>query len=285
MTTDPSDEPGTASLESALAHARSQAGTTADTQATIPPTAATGLPTEVDPAAVTWDEVLGSGGSTSLRLRRDDQLRIEDVDGGTCANLQLLRADQTAERLNPADTVKVQWQAYLGEGALLLSDLGRVLATIVADSSVGHDALCGPASRARNVERYGDGSPHGPHAAARDLLALAAARHDLGRRDLTSGINLCSPVRVADDGGLHLAPPAGRPGAVVLRAELDLIVLLAVAPHPLDDRPDGRVGRVRATAWRSARPDPDSFRSTTPERQRAFENTEALLGMLPGAVA
>lgn len=285
MTTDPPDEPGTSSLESALAHARSQAGARAETQATIPPASAAGLPGGIDAATVAWDEVLGTGGYTSLRLRRDDLLRLEDLDGGTCANLQLLRADQTAERLNPADTVKVQWQAYLGEGALLLSDLGRVLATIVADTSVGHDALCGPASRARNAERYGDGSPHGPHAAARDLLALGAARHDLGRRDLTSGINLFAPVRVADDGGLHLAPPSGSPGAVELRAELDLIVLVAVAPHPLDDRPEGTVGRVRVTAHRGVRPDPDPFRSTTPERQRAFENTEALLGMLPAGVA
>ena len=268
------DEPGTDSLEAALAHARSQAGSTAATQATVPPSSATDLPGGVDAASVTWDEVLGRGGYASALLRRGDVVRFTDLAGGTCANLQLHHAALTSERLNPADTVKVQWQAYLGEGALLLSDLGRVLATITTDTSAGHDALCGHSNRQTNEARYGHGAAHGAHPSTRDLLALAAARQDLGRRDLTSGINLFAPVRVADDGGVHLAGPSGEPSFVELRAELDLIVLVAVGPHPLDERPDPVVGTVRITAWAGERPDPDPFRASTPERLRAFENTE-----------
>jgi urea carboxylase-associated protein 2 len=270
----PIDEAATDSLEAALAHARSQAGSTAATQATVPASAAVDLPDGVAPASVTWDEVVGSGGYASARVRRGDIIRFTDLEGGTCLNLQLHHAALTSERLNPADTVKVQWQAYLDEGALLLSDLGRVLATIVADTTTGHDALCGHANRRTNERRYGHGAAHGPHPATRDLLALAAARHDLGRRDLTSGINLFSPVRVADDGGLNLSAPSGVPGHVEVRAELDLVVLVAVAPHPLDDRPEPVTGPVRITSWAAARPDPDPFRATTPERLRAFENTE-----------
>jgi len=274
----PIDEPATDSLEAALAHARSQAGATAATQATVPAAAAVDLPEGVSAAAVTWDEVLGSGGYASGRVRRGDVIRFTDLDGGTCANLQLHHAALTSERLNPADTVKVQWQAYLGEGALLLSDLGRVLATITADTSTGHDALCGHSNRRTNEARFGHGAAHGPHPGARDLLALAAARHDLGRRDLTAGINLFAPVRVAADGGLHLAPPTGARAHLDLRAELDLVVLLAVAPHPLDDRPDATAGRVRITSWEAERPEPDPFRATTPERLRAFENSEQFVG-------
>jgi urea carboxylase-associated protein 2 len=189
-------------------------------------------------------------------------------------NLQVVNAHRTIERLNPADTVKVQWQAYLGVGALLLSDMGRVLMTVVADTSERHDALCGHSNRRRNEARYGQGAVHGPHPNVRDLLALAGARYGLGHRDLTAGVNLFAGVRVDDDGALELQPPTGRPGAVELRAELDVIVLLAVGPHPLDDRPDGAAGQLRVTAWTADRPEPDPFRSTSPERQRAFENTE-----------
>lgn len=274
MTDTPNDEPATDSLEAALAHARSQVGTVAATQATVPATAAVDLPDGVDPATVTWDEVLGSGGYASALVRRGDVIRFSDLDGGTCANLQLHHAALTSERLNPADTVKVQWQAYLAEGALLLSDLGRVLATIVSDTSAGHDALCGHTNRRTNEDRFGHGAVHGPHPNTRDLLALAAARHDLGRRDLTAGINLFAPVRVASDGSLHLAGPSGAPAFVELRAELDLVVLVAAGPHPLDERADPTIGPLRVTSWAAARPDPDPFRASTPERLRAFENTE-----------
>lgn len=268
---------GTGSLEAALAHARGQAGTTAETQATIPASAAVELPDGVDAASVTWDETLGAGGYTSLVLRRDQRLRLTDRTGDTCVNLQVLHAACPSERLNPADTVKVQWQAYLGPGSLLLSDLGRVLLTVVADTVGRHDALCGHTNRLANEARYGHGAAHGPSPATRDLLALAAARHDLGRGDLTAGLNLFSGVRVGDDGSLHRVEATGVPGYVELRAELDLILLLAVGPHPLDDRPEFTAGAVRATAWRAEREEPDPFRSSSPERQRAFENTEAWL--------
>ncbi|MCU1371189.1 MAG: hypothetical protein JWO77_2383 [Ilumatobacteraceae bacterium] len=277
MDDSPADAPATDSLEAALAHARSQAGATAPTQATVPATAARDLPAGVAAGAVTWDEVLGTGGYASARVRRGDLVRFTDIDGGTCLNLQLHHAALTSERLNPADTVKVQWQAYLGEGSLLLSDLGRVLATIVTDTSAGHDALCGHSNRLMNEARYGHGAAHGPHPSTRDLLALAAARQDLGRRDLTAGINLFAPVRVAGDGGLHLAVPSGVPGVVELRAELDLVVLVAVGPHPLDERPEPEIGGVRITSWAGDRAEPDPFRATSPERLRAFENTEQFL--------
>lgn len=272
----PSDDPsgtGTASLEAALAHARAQAGTVAATQATVPSTAAVDLPDGVAPESVTWDEVLGSGGYASARLRRDQVVRITDLDGGTCANLQLFHAGLTSERLNPADTVKVQWQAYLGAGSLLLSDLGRVLATVVADTSAGHDALCGHTNRR---------SAHGARPSTRDRLALAAARQDLGRRDLTSGINLFAPVVVGDDGALERRAPTGVAAHVELRAELDLIVLVAVGPHPLDVDVElaAPVGPIRITAWQpGGRPHPDPFRSSSPERQRAFENTEQFVAV------
>ena len=279
------DQPATDSLEAALAHARSQAGSEVATQATVPPTGAVDLPDGVVGEQVSWDEVLGDGGYASAFVRRGDIIRFIDVEGGTCLNLQLYNAALTSERLNPADTVKVQWQAYLGPGALLLSDLGRVLATIVSDTSGGHDALCGHANRSRNEARFGMGEASGPHPSARDLLALAAARRDLGRRDLTAGINLFAPVTVAADGGLHRTRPTGTPAAVELRAELDLVVLVAVAAHPLDEPPDIRVGPVRATAWSAVRPLPDPFRGTSPERLRAFENTEQFVAATRAGVA
>ena len=273
---------GTSSLEAARAHARSQVGALADTMATVPSTTAVDLPGAVAASDVVWDERLGAGGHATAVLRRGSVARITDRTGDTCVNLQVFNAHLTSERLNPADTVKVQWQAYLGAGSLLLSDRGRALMTIVADTAAGHDALCGHTNRATNDARYGSGAVHGASPNARDLLALAAARHGLERRDLSSGIDLFTSVRVDTAGDLHLAAPTGTPSYLELRADLDVIVLVAVAPHPLDDRPTYTVGPVRITAWTAAHPGPDPFRATTPERERAFENTDQHLRTTAG---
>ncbi len=139
-----SSENGTDTTRAAREHARAQAGTAAEAMPRLPASAWPGeVPEGVDPAALTWAETIAGGGYASKVLARGTTLRLTDRAGDACAHLLLYNADQPWERLNVADTVKVPWQAYLGEGHPLLSDQGRVLAVIAADSSGRHDALCG----------------------------------------------------------------------------------------------------------------------------------------------
>ena len=206
--------------------------------------------------------------------------------GDACVQLLVHNAHQPAERLNVADTVKVQWQAYLGEGSLLLSDLGRVLMTIVADTSTRHDCLCGCSVRRTNDARYGDGHAGGAHPTGRDLLALGLAKLGLERRDVGPNVTFFKSVRVGADGGLDL-DGTPRPGTHVdLRAEVDVLVAVANTPHPLDERTAYLATPVHCLAWLPAGPGAaaggaDPFRATTPERERAFLTTvEHLLGVV-----
>jgi urea carboxylase-associated protein 2 len=254
------------------------AGTTVHTMPTMPPSAASPLPDGVAPGDMLWDEVVAGGGYTCVQLPVGARLRLVDLEGDACAGLLLHRRDHPAERLNVADTVKVQWQAYPSAGQLLLSDMGRVLAAIVADTSGRHDAFCGTTNRAANEARYGDGSIEGPSPNGRDLFALALAKHGLERRDVAPNINFFAPVRVGPDGGLGLDPGEAGPAAratVVLRAELGLLATVVNVAHPLDDRPDYRVTPLRVTAWRGdPAPTDDPVRNATPEGLRAYLNTE-----------
>jgi len=181
------------------------------------------------------------------------------------------------ERLNIADTLKVQWNAYPVQGSLLLSDMGRVLASIEQDGAYTHDAFCGASNEASNRRRYGDGSNSGAFPNARDRLLLGAAKHGLGRRDVHPCINLFKGVRIAADGAVEPQLGPFAPGrSLVLRAEMELIVVIANCPHVLDQRP-WSVTPLRATAWRGPiTPEGDTIRNATPEGRRAFLNTEDL---------
>jgi urea carboxylase-associated protein 2 len=276
--------PPTGTLAGAREHARSLAGTAAGNGPTVPAASATDLPDEASDARIVWAETIGQGGYASRRLPRGAVLRILDPVGDACVQLLVHNARQPAERLNVADTVKIQWQAYLGHGALLLSDMGRAMMTIVADTSERHDCLCGATVRRANEQRYGDAAAGGAHPSARDLLALGLGKFGLSRRDVAPNINLFKSVRVDDTGALHF-DGAARPGTHVdLRAEMDVIVTLANSPHPLDDRPEYHASGVRCIAWlpRSGPPLLDPFRTSTPERTRAFENTDEYLSGVPG---
>jgi uncharacterized protein len=269
------DRPSTATTQGARDHARALAGTVVDAMPTMPPRSATGLPDGVDADDVLWDEVIASGGYASASLPRGTHIRLTDLEGDACAGLLLHRRDATAERLNVADTVKVQWQAYLGDGQLLLSDMGRVLAAILEDTSGHHDAFCGTSNRRHNEAQYGDGAPDGPCPNGRDHFGVALAKHGLSRRDIAPNLNLFKGVRVAGDGALVLDGEP-RPGAhVELRLELPLLVSLVNVPHPLDPRTEYTVTPLRVTAWRgepAAGDDP--ARTASPEAERAYLNTE-----------
>lgn len=256
-------------------HARAMAGTKVEAMPVLPPVAAD-LPNGVTASDLVWEETIAAGGYATRRLARGARLRLLDLKGDACASLLLFNAEMPSERLNVADTVKVQWNAYLGEGKLLLSDMGRVLMSIVADDASTHDAFCGTSNAATNAAKYGTGSNSGPCPNGRDRFLLGAAKHGLQRRDVHPCVNLFKGAKIAADGSIvpEIGPFA--PGRqVVLRAEMAVIVVIANCPHVLDPRAEWTVTPLRATAWRGpVTPEDDPIRTATPEGLRAFLNVE-----------
>ncbi len=267
--------PGTTTPAGAREHARAQADALAEAMPTLPASRSGLIPPGVEPRAMTWAETVAGGGYTSKVLARGTTLRLTDRDGQACAHVLLYNAEQPWERLNVADTVKVPWQAYLGPAHPLLSDQGRVLAMIVGDHVNGaSDALCGASTRAANEDRYGDGAAHGPSPAGRELLLLAAAKHDLAPRDVPPSVSFFKRIRVGPDGELRWTGSCYDGCHVELRAELPLVVLIANAPHPLDPRPDYTCTPLEVLAWRGRATSPaDPLWSFSPELERAYLNT------------
>jgi hypothetical protein len=266
----------TANPFAAREHARSMGGLKAEAMPTVPAAAAVDLPPGVTADTVVWDEVIAAGGYAERQLDRGACLRLTDLKGDGCISLLVFNAERPVERLNIADTLKVQWTGYLQSGRLLLSDMGRVMASLIEDTAATHDAFCGASNQASNARNYGDGFNHGAHPNARDRFSLGVAKFGLGRKDIHPCLNLFKGVRVATDGDVVLEGGPFAPGRhVTLRAEMNLIVVLANCPHVLDQRAAYSVTPVRATAWRGPiTPPTDPIRNATPEALRAFLNVE-----------
>jgi uncharacterized protein len=268
------DQHETGTVVSARADARSRGGTAADAMPYLPASSTPFPPPGVSPDTLTWAETVAAGNYAHKVVARGTRVRLEDVTGEACAHVLVYNALEPWERLNVADTVKIPWQAYLGAGHPLLSGDGRVLATIVADDSRQHDALCGTSTAAANRARYGASAPQGPSPSGRQLLTLAAAKHGLSPRDLPPSVSFFKGVRVGPDGGLAFAGSAGPGKSVELLAELPLIILIANVPHPLDPRPRYTCGPLRAHAWKSEPTGPADARwDASPEARRYYLNT------------
>lgn len=261
--------------KTARAHARAQGNTRIETMPILPPVA-DDLPAGVDPGDLVWEETVAPGGYTSRRLARGTRLRLIDKAGDACASLNIFNADMPTERLNVADTVKVQWNAYLGAGKLLLSDMGRVLMSILEDGAGTHDTFCGVSNAAVNTRKYAEGRNSGAYPNGRDRLILGAAKHGLTRRDVHPCVTLFKGTTIAADGSITPVIGPFAPGrAVLLRAEMDVIVVIANCPHVFDPRPAYHSAPLRLTAWRGPMtPEDDPVRGATPEALRAYLNTE-----------
>jgi len=230
-------------------------------RASVPP--ALPPPRAIAPAAVLARETIPAGWYWTLRVPRGAALRIVNSGGSPGVAAQIWNADDPTERYNPADSMKVQWTTRLRAGLLLLSDMGRVLASIIADSDGVHDSLLG-------ASLPGDG-----RRCSRDNFLLAAGKHGLDARDVGPCITFFAGVRADPAGGLRWDPASGRAGAAVdLRAEMNLLVALSNCPHPLAPA-QAAPGAVEAVLWTSPRASAeDPCRTAGPEAARAFENTE-----------
>jgi urea carboxylase-associated protein 2 len=262
----------TANPASARAHARAMAGTTVEAMPTVPAVSATDLPEGVAAESMIWEETIGAGGYAAKELGRGARLRLIDLQGEACASMLVFNAERPIERLNVADTIKVQWNAYFKAGRLLLSDMGRVLMSLLADDAETHDPFCGPSNeRTPGAGHNWNGRPN-----ARERLLLGAGKFGLGRKDVHPCINWFKGVRVAPDGTLTVQASPSIPGrSVVLRAEMNVIVVLTNCPHVLDRRAHYSVTPLRVSAWRGpVTPLADPVRNATPESLRAFLNVE-----------
>lgn len=260
----------------ARAHARAMHGTVIAAMPTVPVSSAKDVPVDVPKAELVWDETLAAGEYGARVLNRGSRLRLINLQGDGCINFLVYNADRPIERLNVADTVKVQWSAYLGEGKLLLSDMGRVLMSITQDTCGQHDTFCGGSNEKANARKYGQGANYSPSPNARDRFLIALQKYGLGKRDIPSNINFFKGIRIDPQGNTVFNTASSKPGDVLeLRAEMNVLVVMANTPHVLDPRPTYTSSAVRVLAWRGAvAPADDPIRNAAPENQRAFENTD-----------
>jgi urea carboxylase-associated protein 2 len=240
------------------------------------------LAPDLDPARVLWTERFPGGAHWSYRVRRGTTLRFIDVDGRANVSVLLYRADERMERLNVPDTLKAQHTAHLTAGHVLYSDMGRVLASISRDTVGWHDPLCGVSDaesvrRKYGVQRYQE-HRNAMHRNGKDSLLVEMGKWGLGLRDWVPGVNLFSKVAVDTEGRFRFAEGHSHAGALVeLRFEMDTLVLLSTAPHPLDPAATYSPGKLAIVAWDSGAAGPDdACRLSCPENGRGFINTETL---------
>ena len=165
-------------------------------------------------------------------LRAGQTVRIVDLEGNQAVDVIFYAAGDNTEHYSATDTLLRQGGIYLTTGSVLVSNLGRAMLTLVADTCGRHDTLGGACAAESNTVRYALQKKFMHNCRDNYLLALQNADVGLGKRDLVPNINFFMNVPVTADGQLTFADGISAPGKYVeLRAEIDVHMLVSNCPQ------------------------------------------------------
>src|SRR3954462_4281290 len=140
-----------------------------------------------NPAAPLFARTLTHAGMWSGVVSRGKTLRLTDLEGGANVGVLFYNSDVTTERYNMPDTLKGQHIFYLRHPYCLHSDMGRVFASITADTVGWHDTVCGSSDAKLVAQKYGaknyQTARNDFHRNARDSFLIELAKWGLGERD------------------------------------------------------------------------------------------------------
>jgi urea carboxylase-associated protein 2 len=252
---------------------KAQAGARHAAARTVP-----GPPPAIEPGAILARETIAGGWYWPARVGRGQTLRLVNTSGNPGVSVLIWNADDTSERYNAGDTVKLQWTTRLTRGRLLFSDMGRVLCSITEDSFGASDTILGGSTPATNLRRFGDASLRN----SRDNFLLATGKLGMRRPDVPPAITFFAEIATDEDGRFHWKGGAAPDSIVDLRAEMNVIVAISNCPHPLAPISDFAPGPIDAIVWQGPPPGADDLcRTFSEEAERGFENTDRLFGAEP----
>lgn len=232
------------------------------------------------PDRVRYSEDLHGGQMWSRVVKRGQVLRIENSEGGATPAGLFYNAAQPLERYNMPDTLKAQHIARLTAGAVLYSDMGRILYSIIADGYGWHDTITGHMTRKQSKKKYGKGDyqtlRNDFHRNTRDNFLIELGKHGLSKKDIVPNVNFFTKVVVDAEGNLAWQSDSRAGDTIDLRAEMDVLTVLSNTPHPLDPGSSYAPKPIRVVLWQA---DPvaehDPCRTSRPENERGFVLTES----------
>lgn len=206
------------------------------------------------PNGFLWKENIPGGCHWSGVVRRGTTLRLVNVTGGANAAVLFYNFEEKLERYNMADTLKTQHTFRLTKGHACHSDMGRIFCCISEDTAGWHDTVCGMSDANLIRQKYGVGEyqelRNYMFRSGLDGMLVELGKWGLDMRDVVSNINFFSKVTANPSGELEFHPGSSKAGDYVdLSFEMDTLVALSAAPHPLDPAETYHPGAVNLTAY------------------------------------
>ena len=170
----------------------------------------------------------------SATLKAGQIMRIIDLHSQQAVDALFYNAHDTTERYSVQDTLAAQatqgGRYDLTTGSVLLSNEGRSMVKLVADTCGFHDTCAGACSCEANTVRFGHETRF-MHS-CRENFITELAKHGMSKRDLVSNVNFFMNVPIRPDGELTVVDGVSAPGGYVeLEALMDVLAVISNCPQ------------------------------------------------------
>ena len=176
------------------------------------------------------DEVVPARRPWSHALKAGEVLRIIDLHGQQAVDALFYALPDTTERYSMQDTQLAAGAPYVNTGTVLMSNRGRALLTVVADTVGNHDTSVGCCSCESNSIRFGHETRY-MHS-CRENFILELSKHGMTKRDIVPNVNFFMNVPILPDGEFNVTDGVSVPGNYVdVRAETDVLCVISNCPQ------------------------------------------------------
>jgi hypothetical protein len=225
---------------------------------------------EILPSSVKWSKI----------IKRGQTVRLKALGENASLSAMFYNASNVAERFNSADTVKVQWNAFLGKGKVLFSEMGRVLFAITDDTTEGLLDVLGGISNERVIkENFGGEATYqscrnGYHKSDKENFLIELGKYGMGNKDLIQALNLFRKVDVKEGSKLVLNQRCAKEGEYIdLTAHMDILLVLSNTPHSMDKSGVYKPSDVEISIFESVEIKDEDYKDYSDEAKRGFKNT------------
>ena len=172
---------------------------------------------------MTEQQIIPPRSGVAFILKKNQQLKITDLEGEQVADLLCFNLQDQKEYLSSGRTIDYAEKIYLSTGDPFYSNRSNVMFTIVEDEVGRHDFLLTPCSAEMFGKIYGDDKPH---QGCFGNLCHALEPYGILPDEIPTTFNVFMNVAVnGETGKIAVLPPVSKAGqSVTILAEMDLIV-------------------------------------------------------------
>lgn len=179
-----------------------------------------------------YEHLIPAGDGWMHPLMKGQVLRIIDIEGNQGLDFLVYDLHNPEDHYSNTQTVVRQKKLYINVGTVLVTESGKELVKMVADTCTCHDTMGGACATESNTFRYGHHTLHMKTCRDTFIEQISAFDDKYSKAELVPNVNLFAQILKLPDGRFEFEDGISSPGSYVeFEALADTMVLISNCPQ------------------------------------------------------